>query len=189
MAAATGNGDPEFEAALYSLRGVRYRPEILVTEAPAPVRLAPHAVALTAEVIDQDLDLGSGRLVVLHDPAGQDAWQGTFRVVAFAKATLEPEMAADPMLAQVGWSWLEEALEENGAAWGAISGTVTRVTSESFGGLSDRPLEGQIEIRASWTPATPDLGPHALAWAAVLAQAAGLLPLPTGITALPRPRR
>lgn len=178
----------DFRTALSSLRAVRLRPEIVVEEAPAPQRLAPFAIALSAEVVLDDTELGTGRFVVLHDPDGQEAWDGSFRVVAFIKATLEPEMAADPMLAEVGWSWLLEALDGNDAGYDNISGTVTRVTSESFGGLSDRPLEGQVEIRASWTPRDPHLGPHALAWADVLGQAAGLVPLPPGVAQLPRPR-
>jgi hypothetical protein len=178
----------DFRVALSSLREVRLRPEIHLEEAPAPQRLAPYAIALSAEVEVDEEELGTGRLVVLHDPEGQDAWEGTFRVVAFVKATLEPEMAADPLLAEVGWSWLTEALEGHGAAYGSISGTVTRVTSASFGGLADRPLEGQIEIRVSWTPLDADLAPHAHAWADVLAQAAGLMPLPPGVAQLPRPR-
>ncbi|MCU0282475.1 MAG: DUF3000 domain-containing protein [Candidatus Nanopelagicales bacterium] len=178
----------DFRVALSSLRDLRLRPEIQVEEAPAPQRLAPYAIALSAEVVVDDDELGTGRLVVLHDPQGQEAWDGTFRVVAFVKATLEPEMAADPMLAEVGWSWLLEALDAHGAQYGAISGTVTRVTSASFGGLADRPLEGQIEIRVSWTPYEADLAAHALAWADVLAQAAGLMPLPPGVAQLPRPR-
>jgi hypothetical protein len=178
----------DFRVALSSLRDLRLRPEIAIEEAPAPQRLAPYAIALSAEVEVDDEELGTGRLVVLHDPDGQESWEGTFRVVAFVKATLEPEMAADPMLAEVGWSWLLEALEEHGARYGAISGTVTRVTSASFGGLADRPLEGQIEIRVSWTPHEANLAPHAMAWADVLAQAAGLMPLPPGVAQLPRPR-
>lgn len=188
MNAIAGDEDADFQTAVSSLREVRLRPEILLEEAPAPQRLAPYAIALTAEVVVDDEDLGNGRLVILHDPAGQDSWAGTFRVVAFIKATLEPEMAADPLLAQVGWSWLSEALESQAAGHAEISGTVTRVTSESFGGLSDRPLEGQIEIRASWTPDGPDLAAHARAWAEVLGQAAGLLPLPAGVAQFPAPR-
>jgi hypothetical protein len=84
---------------------------------------------------------------------------------------------------------LTEALAEHGASQHVLSGTVTRVTSEAFAALAPRPIEGQIEIRCSWTPDQPDLAPHALSWAAVLAQAAGLLPVPSGVTALPRPRR
>lgn len=188
MSSTTGDRG-QWDQALRSLRAARLRPEIQLSEAPAPLRLAPQAVAVNADVSFQGEDLASGRLVVLHDPRGQEAWDGEFRVVAFVRATLEPEMAADTLLAQVGWTWLAEALEESGAGYRNISGTVTRVTSESFGGLSERPLEGQIEIRASWTPTTPDLGAHVNAWGSVLEQAAGLLPLPSGVSSLPRPRR
>jgi hypothetical protein len=188
MNAIVGDGAGDFRTALESLRELRVRPEILLEEAPAPQRLAPYAIALSAEVVVDDAELATGRFVVLHDPDGQEGWAGSFRVVAFIKATLEPEMAADPMLAEVGWSWLVEALVGADAGYDNISGTVTRVTSESFGGLSDRPLEGQVEIRASWTPRDAHLGAHALAWADVLAQAAGLVPLPAGVAQLPRPR-
>ncbi|MGB8021231.1 MAG: DUF3000 domain-containing protein [Candidatus Nanopelagicales bacterium] len=188
MDAIQGDDAAEFRIALSSLRSVRYRPEVTVEESPAPQRLAPHAVALSADVAQDGEELGSGRLVVLHDPSGQASWAGTFRVVAFVRATLEAEMAADPLLAEVGWSWLVEALDTNAASYTNISGTVTRVTSESFGGLAQRPLEGQIELRASWTPVDPDLAPHARAWAEVLGQAAGLVPLPPGVAQLPRPR-
>ncbi len=188
MNAIVGDEATDFRAALASLRALRLRSEIVLEEAPAPQRLAPYALALSADVVVDDLDLGNGRLVVLHDPAGQDAWSGTFRVVAFIKATLEPEMAAEALLSEVGWSWLIEALEANGARYDNISGTVTRVTSESFGGMADRPIEGQLELRVSWTPRDPDLAPHAHAWADVLAQACGLMPLPPGVAQLPRPR-
>ena len=188
MDAIAGEDAADFRLAVASLRDLRVRSEVRIEEAPAPQRLAPFALALSAEVIVDDEELGTGRLVVLHDPQGQEAWEGTFRMVAFVKATLETEMAADPVLTQVGWSWLEEALDAHGARHRALSGTVTRVTSESFGGLSDRPVEGQIELRASWSPLSPDLSRHALAWADVLTQAAGLMPLPAGVAQLPRPR-
>lgn len=188
MDAIAGEDAADFRIAVASLRDLRVRPEVRIEEAPAPQRLAPFALALSAEVVVDDEDLGTGRLVVLHDPSGQEAWEGTFRVVAFVKATLEPEIAADPVLSEVGWSWLEEALDTHRARYRALSGTVTRVTSESFGGLSDRPIEGQIELRASWSPVGADLSSHALAWADVLTQAAGLMPLPVGVAQLPRPR-
>lgn len=188
MDAIAGDEAADFRLALESLRDLHVRPEVRVEEAPAPQRLAPYALALSAEVTVADEDLGTGRLVVLHDPDGQEAWEGTFRVVAFAKATLEPEMAGDALLTEVGWTWLTEALEAHGATHRALSGTVTRVTSESFGALSDRPIEGQVELRASWTPLDSDLSRHAQAWADVLAQAAGLMPLPPGVAQLPRPR-
>ncbi len=56
--------------------------------------------------MDGEEDLADGRLVLLHDPAGHDAWHGTFRLVTLVRAELEPEMAADPLLPDVCWSWL-----------------------------------------------------------------------------------
>ena len=92
------------------------------------------------------------------------------------------------MLTEVGWSWLLESLDERGALSRAESGTVTRTASESFGAIEDRPPSGDVEIRASWTPGSPDIGPHLHAWADVLAQVAGLPPLPLGVASLPLPR-
>lgn len=176
---------PDFRLAVRTLRAARLRPEVVVEEAPAPKRLAPHAFALTAEVLD---GAATGRLVLLHDPAGQETWHGEFRLVTFVRAGLEPDMAADPFLLGVGWAWLTEALDVRAATYTAASGTVTRVASESFGGMADEPPTAEIEIRASWTPLEPDLGPHVLGWGDVLGMAAGLLPLPAGVLALPSPR-
>ena len=46
--------------------------------------------------------VGTGRIILLHDPAGNDAWEGTFRCVAYARAEVDLEQAIDPMLAAVG---------------------------------------------------------------------------------------
>jgi Protein of unknown function (DUF3000) len=179
----------DFATALSTIRGAVLRPEISIEETPAPLRLSPFAVALQAEVVVADEEAASGRFVVLHDPAGQEPWDGEFRVVTFAKGTVELDIAQDPMLTEVAWGWLIEALELRGAAFRAESGTVTRTASESFGAIADRPPSGDVEIRASWTPATPDVGAHLAAWSDVLAQVAGLPPLPPGVSALPAPRR
>jgi len=178
---------PDFEDALLSLRGRPQRPEVHLEEVPAPTRIAPFALALTGEVnptTDPETMLGNGRFVVLHDPEGQSAWNGTFRIIVMARATLEDEMGADPLLGEVGWAWLTDALESAGAGYHSLSGTVTRVLSESFGGLSLRGRTVEIELRASWTPNTTDLGPHLDAWIELAASAAGLEPLPEGVTAL-----
>src|SRR3954449_12777128 len=145
----------EFERAVEQLRAARFRPEVLTEEMPAPQRIAPYASALSADVSTDGTDVGTGRIVVLHDPAGNDAWDGTFRCVAYARAEIDLELITDPMLAAVGWSWLTEALEAHGASYGAASGTVTRVATESFGGMSDEGGTAQIEVRASWTPGLP----------------------------------
>ncbi len=180
---------PSFTAALESIRSVSLRSEITVEETPAPQRLSPYAVALQAEVVVGDEEVASGRFVLLHDPAGQEPWDGEFRVVSFSKGTVELDIAQDPMLTEVAWSWLLEALDERGALSRAESGTVTRTASQSFGAIEDRPPSGDVEIRASWTPASPDIGPHLLAWADVLARVAGLQPLPVGVASLPLARR
>jgi hypothetical protein len=100
-------------------------------------------------------------------------------------------MANDPMLAEVGWSWLSEALAAHGATYVAPSGTVTKVSSESFGGMSDENATAQLEIRASWTPVRDpagddllDLGPHVEAWGELLCTASGLPPVPEGVAPL-----
>ncbi|EPH41861.1 hypothetical protein STRAU_5076 [Streptomyces aurantiacus JA 4570] len=172
---------PPFRAAVEALRGARLRPGIEVDATPPPKRLAPYAYALEAAVVDGDEDLADGRLVLLHDPAGHDAWKGSFRLVTLVRAELEPEMAADPLLPEVCWSWLTGALQARGLAPGEPSGTVTRAGSHYFGGLAERPPASQIEIRASWTPresagGVPDAGAHLAAWCDLLCQVAGLPP-------------
>jgi len=181
-----------FVRALAALRAVTPRPEVLLEETPAPQRLAPHAVALSADVLapqDPETELGTGRLVLLYDPAGHEAWEGTFRVVTYVRAELDHDMAGDPMLPGVGWAWLTEALATHEASFTAASGTVTRVASESFGAISGEPGTAQIEIRASWTPLDELFGAHLLAWCDLLCTTAGLPPEAPGVVTLPVRRR
>jgi hypothetical protein len=179
------------------MRAARLRPEVFCEEMPAPQRIAPYASALSADVTIDDTDVGTGRIILLHDPAGNDAWDGTFRCVAYARADIDLELITDPMLAAVGWSWLTEALDAHGATWAAASGTVTRVATESFGGMADEGGTAQIEIRASWTPGVPvgaapgtplDMGPHVEAWGELLCTAVGLPPVPEGVAVMPSRR-
>lgn len=187
-------GEPAaaFVRAIERLHTVPLRPEVALTEVPAPQRIAPYAVALSAEVVGApgESELSSGRFVLLHDPTCPEPWEGDWRAVTFARAELEPEVASDPSLGEVGWAWLTEALTERGVAYAAEAGTVTRVVSESFGTLADRAARVELEVRASWTPLDPlDLGDHLLAWSDLLCTIAGLPPLPEGVIALPGPRR
>ena len=177
----------EFQVAVEQLRAARLRPEISCEEIPAPQRIAPYAAAMSADITVDGEDVGEGRLVLLHDPAGNEAWAGTFRCVAYARAQIDPEMVTDPLLAAVGWTWLTEALQAHGAEHIAPSGTVTKVASESFGGMSDEPASAELEIRASWTP-TGEVGPHIEAWGDLLCMAAGLPPVPPGVAIMPSRR-
>jgi len=170
------------------LRSTPMRPEIVIDTMPAPKRIAPYAVALSAEALSDGEELATGRFVVLHDPSAPEAWAGTYRIVTFVRAELEPEVGSDPMLGQVGWSWLEDALTAGQAEYTAAGGTVTRVVSESFGALAERGSTAEIEVRASWTP-LGDPVIHLQAWGNLLCTVAGLPPLPAGVTALPRRRQ
>jgi hypothetical protein len=182
----------QFAAAVERLRGAltsHGRAGLDLEEVPAPKRLAPYAVAVSAEVGRGDEQVASGRFVVLHDPAGQEGWRGDTRVVAFVSADVEAEMAADPALAQVGWSWLTDSLADRSAAHTAAGGTVTRTVSCRFGQIEDAEEASEVEVRASWTPlpdddGTMDLGVHLLAWCDLLCATAGLPP--PGVLALRR---
>jgi hypothetical protein len=178
----------EFVAAAAAVRAARVRPEVLIEETAAPQRLAPYVLAITADVVVDGEELATGRLVLLHDPAGHETWEGRFRLVTFARAELEPEMAADPLLTRVAWSWLSDALEQRSLEHAAIAGTVTRTASESFAAMADKPAEAQVEVRASWTPPGPDVSAHVEAWTEMLCTAAGLAPLPPGVVAIPTAR-
>ena len=183
MSPANPQSQLAWESIVSQIRAITVRNEVVVEEVPAPQKLAPHAIALTADV---DIDVGTGRFVLLHDPEG---WSGEFRCVTFARAAIEEELASDPALCDVSWTWLLEALASHGAQYAHPSGTVTRVASSSYGELDDRDEESEVEVRASWTPLDGnDLVAHVQAWISLLEKVSGLEPLADGITQLPRPR-
>jgi hypothetical protein len=182
----------QFASAVQQIRHAVLRPEVVVDEMPAPQRIAPHAFAISGDVLVGEDELATGRFILLHDPAGNDAWGGTFRCVTFARADIEADMAADPVLPSVGWSWLTEALEAYGSSYTAASGSVTVVRSEGFGEMEADGSDAQIEVRASWTPlpepSTPGMDSHAAAWSNLLCAIAGLPPLAPGVVPLQRRR-
>lgn len=178
----------EFRDAVEALSGARLRPELQLSSTPAPRRMAPYSFALAATVEVDGEELADGRLVLLYDPAGQEAWGGEFRVVTMARAELEPEMAGDPVLSEVGWAWLMDALRAHGARFAEPSGTVTRCHSQYFGGLAERGSSTEIELRASWTPTDGRLERHLAAWGDLLCTCAGLPPAsPASVPLTDRP--
>jgi hypothetical protein len=178
------------------------RPELAFDSQPPPRKLAPYAAAVGATVREppprhgsgnrhqpgsgaEQGEIGWGSFVLLYDPAGQAGWAGSFRVVAYVRADLDPEIAADPLIGQVGWSWLAEALDARTAGYQQPSGTVTTVVTEGFGAKSGQPMTTSFELRASWSPAAAhDLDGHLAAWCDTLCTASGLPPLPDGVSAL-----
>jgi Protein of unknown function (DUF3000) len=172
-----------FRAAVESLTNTGVRAEVRVEPLRAPQRLAPFSYAVSAEIIDAaGNDLATGRLVLLHDPDGHEAWDGVLRLVAYASAELDDEMGIDPMLPAVGWSWLTDSLDDRAAAYRAAGGTVTQTTSTRFGDVHGPSTSVSIELRASWTADTADLSPHLHAFVDLLCTAAGLPP--EGVTVL-----
>jgi hypothetical protein len=172
------------------------RSEVILEEVPPPSKLAPMTYAVTADIpLTDDLDdisdenYATGRFVLLADSEYKEAWQGEFRAVTFVRAPIDDEMAFDPMLNDVGWSWLEDALKNENADAVALSGTVTRVASKSYGQLAPQPDQSEIEIRGSWTPTDGSvLIDHARAWITLLEMVAGVVPLPEGVSPLSRRR-
>jgi hypothetical protein len=98
-----GREATEFSRALESLRAARLRPEVRLTEVPAPQRIAPYAVALTADVlpsVGSDDELASGRFVLLFDPSAPEPWNGQWRAVTLPGPSSSPSSPATPSSAR-----------------------------------------------------------------------------------------
>ncbi|CAB4702341.1 unannotated protein [freshwater metagenome] len=181
-----------FERLLDQLRAFTPRAEVVLEEVPAPQKLATFAFAFSADVSngkagDEEDELASGRFVLLHEPGGQDTWEGEFRCVTFVRADVDTAMQEDPMLPEFGWGWFLSALEAADCRIAAPSGTVTRVSSASFGKLSPRNNESEIEIRASWTPVISnpnEIIAHITGWCNLISEVAGLEEIPPGISTI-----
>ncbi len=160
------------------LRAVTHREDFTVREIPAPGGLAPYSMTLAGDVRPDDHGdslYGTGRFILLFDPASPEAWGGPWRIVCFAQAPLEQEIGTDPLLAEVAWSWLTDALAAHGAEYHSESGTATKTLSRGFGSLAEEGDGAQIELRASWSPSGAVDG-HVQAWAELVCMLAGLPP-------------
>ena len=186
-----------FERLVDQLRTFTPRSEVALIEVPAPQKLATFAFAFSADVsngllAEEENEIANGRFVLLHEPGGQATWDGEFRCVTFVSADVDAAMQEDPLLPEVGWSWFLESLERNQCVFNAPSGTVTRVSSASFGKLSPRKDEAEVEIRASWTPIITEpleLIKHIESWCNLISEVAGLPPVPEGVSAISSARR
>ncbi|GAA3209028.1 DUF3000 domain-containing protein [Microbacterium terregens] len=170
---------PSFERATADLRATEFRSDLSVREIPAPTGLAPECIALAGDVRPEqegvDSPYGTGRFILLHDPDEPEPWEGAWRIVCFAQAPLEPDIGVDPLLADVAWSWLMDALDSRHAQYHSASGTATKTLSKGFGALSAEGDGAQIELRASWSP-LGSMRPHVEAWAELVCMLAGLPP-------------
>jgi hypothetical protein len=181
-----------FGLAMQAVHAATTRPELVLGEIPAPTGLAPYAIALAGDVRPTrhgvDSLLGTGRFVLLYDPEAPEAWGGTFRVVCFAQAPLDAEQALDPMMTDVGWTYLRDALEARSAVYSAASGTATKVLSTGFGELAHQSDGATIELRASWTPDEDSVAASVEGWSELLCMLAGLPPTADAVGLLPHLR-
>ena len=165
--------------AVRDLSSFQWDRRIQISEREPPTRIAPYAAALDADIVNEQRDVASGRLILLHNPQGDESWGGDFRCVTFAQASVGPDMIHDPFLSHVGWSWLIDALDTCGASYSAESGTVTTTFSTPFGTKEAEAQSSQIEMRASWTALLDDdhsLTAHLKAWQELLRELAGIPP-------------
>jgi hypothetical protein len=176
-----------FAHAIDEVRAIRFRDDLSVREIPAPAGLAPNALALAGDVRPEeegvDSAYGTGRFILLHDPDEPSPWNGPWRIVCFAQAPLEPDIGVDPLLADVAWAWLTDALQSRRAAFHSASGTATKTLSKGFGSLAAEGDGAQIELRASWSPEGA-IAAHVEAWAELVCMLAGLPPGSEGIAML-----
>src|ERR1700730_15759142 len=151
----------QFQAAVPAMNTVEVRSEIELGPIRPPQRLAPFSYALGAEVRHPETAIvpersegdAFGRLILLHDPDGAEAWDGTMRLVAYIQADLDSSEAVDPRLPEVAWSWLVDALGARAGQATAVGGTVTATTSVRYGDISGPTRAHQLCPRA-FCPAT-----------------------------------
>ncbi|PRC51220.1 DUF3000 domain-containing protein, partial [Mycobacterium sp. ITM-2017-0098] len=78
----------QFREAVAAMNATTVRPEIELGPIRPPQRLAPYSYALGAEVKHAETAIipersdgdAFGRLILLHDPEGAEAWDGTMRL-------------------------------------------------------------------------------------------------------------
>lgn len=183
-------GPDEFRKAVMSLEHASVRDEWDVHPLRAPQKLAPHAYAVGIELIDDSSSSATaysphstfGRLVLLYDADGHEAWHGTTRVVAYAQADVDHGMAQDPALSDAAWSYLTDSLDAPNVGCAHLGGTVTATTSVRYGDISGPERSYQLEMRASWTATDSELSVHLEAFCESLSLIAGLPPV--GVTRL-----
>lgn len=177
----------EFAHALASAESTEFRSELEVTTIPSPEGIAPYSAAWSATVTPQareDGDQGTSRLVLLYDPSAPEAWSGVWRMVCFAKAPLDQTMSEDPLLPDVAWSWLTDALDAHGASFKRAAGTASTIVSTGLGEMASDVKGAEMELRASWSPGNGEIKDHLDAWAEFVCMLAGFPPTPDGVATL-----
>lgn len=181
---------PTFRRAVAVMRSWRPPTGVHIVESTAPVTIAPHAFALSAMVTRPGTAPTRSRLILLHEPSGHPAWQGTLRLVTHLGVDLVAGRLSDIRPDRVAWSWLLDGLTAAGARHVAAGGTITRSHSVRCGELTQArrrrlslvtdetatdpaDVTTVLELRASWTPLGEELTAHLDGWCVLLLAAAG----------------
>ena len=184
---------PEFQAAVDALRSAEIREEIHLKQIEEPEKLATHAIAFSAHIIEElatPADAGTGRFVLLWEPDMQEQWGSRFRVVCFAKSPLETNIGADELGSDIAWAWLTDSLSNRQAEYGNAAGTATRIISSGYGSLATQADHAELEVRASWSPKSYEVGSHLEAWQDMVCIMSGFAHLPQGVSSIsPRANR
>ena len=177
----------EFQAAVDAIRGAEVREEIHLKQIEEPEKLATHAIAFSAHIVEElssSADAGTGRFVLLWEPEMQAAWGSRFRVVCFAKSPLETNIGADELGSDIAWAWLTDALSNRNAAYSNAAGTATRIMSSGYGSLATQADHAELEVRASWSPKSFEIGQHLEAWQDLVCIMSGFAHLPHGVASI-----
>lgn len=166
----------QFADALRSLRRVPVPAGIVCEETAAPPHLAAFSAAVSLQTRTQggEQPLANSTLVILYDPDQCDIWGGPFRLVGHMRTQIDAAMSEDPLLPDIMWVGLLEALSEYASDYDRPIGTVTKELSQTFGGLELRGSALNVEVRCSWTSNSDDLSGQLEAWVQYLLQSAGL---------------
>ena len=114
-----------------------------IEQIPSPQRIAPHSVAVAADVVAGGAEVGNGRLVLLHDPAGNEEWQGTHRCVTFARAEVDLEiLSLEKQVFKYQGAKDQRAAEVIGGRYGGV--TPTRYY-QRLNQLIDHPEANRLE--------------------------------------------
>ena len=130
---------PPFTQVCDVIKQTTWHHDLTVREIPAPTRIAKDSMAIEAVVSHDGEEIGSGRLIVLHQPFWEEAWEGDYRLVTMSRAGVDHQIATDPLLGEVAWSWLTDALDQRKTTYRAAAGTTTAVLSHSFGQIAGDP--------------------------------------------------
>ena len=143
--ASPSMADPEFQHALEEFATMQWRSGIKAEEIGSPQRIAPFSIAMALDFVEDDEELGTGRLILLHDPSGNENWEGRFRLVSY----VAHRALAGTVTASYGHGFGElrtrQAEVEVRASWSPVLDANHRITvhlsawQDLLGHISGRP--------------------------------------------------